>query len=91
MTSWQSPPFIVANLICTRMGNDISSWRMSIGLFYDAMYGAITKRYIGKYDLYLSIPQLFGMAAQIKIKMHWKSSKMKLLELLQALPGLRQS
>ena len=48
MTSWQSPPFIVANLICTRMGNDISSWRMSIGLFYGAMYGAITKRYIGK-------------------------------------------
>ena len=48
MTSWQSPSFIVANLICTRMGSDISSWRMSIGLFYGAMYGAITKRYIGK-------------------------------------------
>ena len=48
MTSWQSPPFIFAILICTRMGNDISSWRMPIGLFYGAMYGAITKRYIGK-------------------------------------------
>ena len=30
------------------MGSDISSWRMSIGLFYGVVYGAVTKRFVGK-------------------------------------------
>ena len=30
------------------MGSDISSWRMSIGLFYGVMYGNVTKRFVGK-------------------------------------------
>ena len=33
------------------MGNDIASWRMSIGLFYGAIYGMVTKSYIGKISL----------------------------------------
>ena len=33
------------------MGNDIASWRMSIGLFYGAMYGMVTKSYLGKISL----------------------------------------
>ena len=30
------------------MGSDISSWRTSIGLFYGVVYGAVTKRFVGK-------------------------------------------
>ena len=30
------------------MGSDISSWRMSIGLFYGVMYGNVTKRFVRK-------------------------------------------
>ena len=31
-----------------RMVSDISSWRMSLGLFYGVMYGNVTKRFVGK-------------------------------------------
>ena len=33
------------------MGNDVASWRMSIGLFYGVMYGIVTKSYKGKITL----------------------------------------
>ena len=36
------------------MGSDISSWRMSIGIFYGVVYGAVTKRFVGKISFYIS-------------------------------------
>lgn len=31
-----------------QMGNDVTSWRMSVGLFYTKAYGVFTKKTIGK-------------------------------------------
>ena len=34
-----------------RMGSDIASWRMSVGLFYGVMFGMVTKSFAGKISL----------------------------------------
>ena len=60
----QTPNFSLLDQLCIRIGNDIASWRMTIGLFYGAIYGMVTKSYIGK----ISLNFLFLLNALLYLK-----------------------
>ena len=47
-TNWHSRLCGLIFYYYIQMGNDITSWRMSVGLFYTTAYGLFTRKTIGK-------------------------------------------